>query len=394
MAGPDVTSPLAPFSGMSVLAIDDNPDNLLLVRAILEQQGMNRVHTESDSTRLVERLTESRPDLVLLDLHMPHVDGFEALNQIRQFAGGAFLPVLVLTADSTSEARNQALASGADDFLSKPIDVIEVVLRVANLLRTRALYVDLRREDDRDRYASTSASQATRDRISDVLANRAVVPVFQPIVDLEMLIIVGYEGLSRFADASFGGPDRWFADAFDVGLGVDLEWMAASEVVRHLDDLASDQFLSVNMSPATVLHLVDRELLPAAACPRIVVELTEHVPVEDYAAVQNAFAALRSHGARMAADDLGSGYAGFRHLTLLQPDIVKLDIALVAGIHRSREQRALVRALLSFADEVGSVVIAEGIEDEAEAAALKDLGVRWGQGYLLGRPAPLPVRDE
>jgi EAL domain-containing protein (putative c-di-GMP-specific phosphodiesterase class I) len=152
-------------------------------------------------------------------------------------------------------------------------------------------------------------------------------------------------------------------------------------------------FLTVNMSPAMVMHLRDNKLCEPELWPRIVIELTEQVPVEDYPALERALAPMRSHGARLSADDLASGYAGFRHLLRLQPDIIKLDISLISGINRNHEQQALTRGLLSFAYEVGAQVIAEGIEEPAELLTLRDLGVHWGQGYLIGRPAPLPVPD-
>jgi EAL domain-containing protein (putative c-di-GMP-specific phosphodiesterase class I) len=87
---------------------------------------------------------------------------------------------------------------------------------------------------------------------------------------------------------------------------------------------------------------------------------------------------------------LGSGYAGFRHRLRLSPGIIKLDISLITGINRNREQQFLARALLTFADDVGAQVIAEGIEEPADMYTLQDLGVPFGQGYLIGLPAPLP----
>jgi len=200
---------------------------------------------------------------------------------------------------------------------------------------------------------------------------------------------VGHEGLSRFPDTRLGGPDRWFSDAFAVGLGVELEWLAAQSMFTYFATAAPEAFLAVNMSPASVLHLADSALCPTELYPRLVIELTEHVPVEDYSALHQALAGMRSHGARLSVDDLGSGYAGFRHLVRLKPDVIKLDISLVAGIQQHREQQALTRALLAFAADVGAEVVAEGIEDLAELATLQELGVPYGQGYLLGRPAPL-----
>jgi EAL domain-containing protein (putative c-di-GMP-specific phosphodiesterase class I) len=100
---------------------------------------------------------------------------------------------------------------------------------------------------------------------------------------------------------------------------------------------------------------------------------------------------MRERGARLAADDLGSGYAGFRHLLLLEPDIIKLDITLVSGIHDHPGSRALTKALVAFAADIGATVIAEGVEEPADLAVLQELCVPWAQGYLLGRPGPLPA---
>ncbi|MEP7017930.1 MAG: EAL domain-containing protein [Actinomycetota bacterium] len=389
-----MSRPLARFAGMSVLVVDDNPANVAFLKQLLVQQGLDRVYTETDSRAVPRQLAEHRPDLVLLDLRMPHVDGFEVLAQIQKFAAGDYLPVMVLTADTTPASRNQALAQGAQDFLTKPVDATEATLRIANLLQTRQLYATLRQIT-----AATTAQTQPDDehaevlaRIQGVLRDKTLTPVFQPIQDLTTGATVGHEALSRFPDPTLGGPDRWFSDAFTVGLGVDLEWLAATSVLTYLDTAPPEMFLAVNMSPATAMHLVDQELCHPALWPRIVIELTEHVPVEDYAALHQALAPMRSHGARLSADDVGAGYAGFRHLLRLQPDIIKLDIALIAGIDRNHEQQALTRALLAFAAEVGAQVIAEGIEETVELSTLQDLGVPWGQGYLLGRPAPLPIR--
>jgi EAL domain-containing protein (putative c-di-GMP-specific phosphodiesterase class I)/AmiR/NasT family two-component response regulator len=390
-----MSKPLERFAGMSVLIVDDNPSNVALLEALLDEQGLFRIYTETDPRQVPRQLAQNDPDLVLLDLHMPGVDGHEVLTQIKLYAAGSFLPVLVLTADTTTTARDRALGEGAQDFLTKPIDSGETALRIANLLRTRQLFTTLRQarmSGARDEPASADDPQM-RERILSVLRSRAITPVYQPVVDVQTLRTVGYEGLSRFPGTGYGGPDRWFGDAFEVGLGVELEWLAASKVLSFLDgDSARDSepFLAVNMSPASVLHLLRHQLCEPGLYPKIVIELTEHVPVEDYAAVHGALADMRARGSRLAADDLGSGYAGFRHLIRLQPDIIKLDISLVRGIHRSNGQRALSSALVAFAADVGAHVIAEGIEEQGELDTLREIGVPWAQGYYLGKPAPLP----
>jgi EAL domain-containing protein (putative c-di-GMP-specific phosphodiesterase class I)/CheY-like chemotaxis protein len=392
-----MTKPLERFAGMSVLIVDDNPSNVALLQALLDEQGLFRVYTETDSRQVPRQLTQNDPDLVLLDLHMPHVDGHEVLTQIKRFAAGSFLPVLVLTADTTTTARDRALGQGAQDYLTKPLDSGETVLRIANLLRTRQLFTTLRQArllDTEGHPREDTSGPQTRERILSVLRTSGITTVYQPIVDVHTLAPVGYEGLSRFPGTEHGGPDRWFSDAFGVGMGVELEWFAASKALNFLETLPAEQpdaFLAVNMSPASVLHLLTHRLCDPGLYPKIVVELTEHVPVEDYAAVHAALATMRERGTRLAADDLGSGYAGFRHLIRLQPDIIKLDISLVRGIHRNNGQRALASALVAFAGDVGARVIAEGVEEPGELEALRDIGVPWAQGYYLSRPAPLPT---
>ncbi len=391
-----MSKPLERFAGMSVLIVDDNPSNVALLQALLDEQGLLRIYTETDPRQVPRQLAQNEPDLVLLDLHMPHVDGHEVLTQIKLHAAGSFLPVLVLTADTTSAARDRALSEGAQDFLTKPIDSAETALRIANLLRTRQLFTTLRQSrlvSATGPHGDEGGVMQTRERILSVLRTRAVTPVYQPVIDIRTLTAVGYEGLTRFPSTDYGGPDRWFGDAFDVGLGVELEWLAAAKVLNFLQTPAADgsePFLAVNMSPASALHLLTHQLCDPALYPRIVVELTEHVPVEDYAAVHASMASMRQGGSRLAADDLGSGYAGFRHLIRLQPDIIKLDISLVRGIHRSKGQRALASALVAFAADVGARVIGEGVEEPGELEVLQEIGVPWAQGFFLGKPAPLP----
>jgi EAL domain-containing protein (putative c-di-GMP-specific phosphodiesterase class I)/AmiR/NasT family two-component response regulator len=377
---------------MDVLIVDDNETNVLLLKELLEQDGMHRIVTETDP-RLVPGLLHSvHPDLVLLDLLMPHVDGLELLDEITRYAASSYLPVLVLTADTTTESRNRALGHGARDFLTKPFDTVEVSLRIANLLETRQLYTLLRHtavcDSDVESRIAPDDQDPVLERIQTVFRHQSMVPFYQPVVDVGTLATVGHEALARFPDQHAQGPAGWFSDAFAVGLGTDLEWLAATNALPFLKTASPDTFLALNMSPASILLIQEQALCDPTLCPRIVIELTEHVPIEDYSAVHRALEEMRDHGTKLAADDLGSGYAGFRHLIALQPDIIKLDISLVRGIHQSRAQRALASALVAFAGDVAAQVIAEGVEEAAELAVLQDLGVCWAQGYYLGVPAP------
>ncbi len=376
------------FSSMTVLVVDDNDVNVALLRALLMKQGLPRVVTETDPRRVAGRLPEVQPDLVLLDLHMPRLGGLAVLSEIGRYAAGGYLPVLVLTADVTTGARDAALTQGARDFLTKPLDNVEVVLRVANLLETRRLYSLLRAAPPPVVEPDPVGLRLGSERIRKVLRDGSIVPFYQPIVSIATGQYVGYEALARFSESHPQGVAGWFGEAFSVGLGTDLEWLAVVNALPFLDTAGPDTFLALNMSPASIALLQDRMLCEPALCPRIVIELTEHVPIEDYSAVHRALQDIRGHGARLAADDLGSGYAGFRHLIALQPDVIKLDMSLVRGIHRSRAQRALARALVAFAADVGAQVVAEGVEESAELEVLRDLDVPWAQGYYLGAPQP------
>lgn len=128
-----------------ILVVDDQPANVLALESVLEVSDFRNVISTTKPTEVVELCTRHAPDLIVLDLHMPEMDGFEVLGQLSPWIHGSTrLPVLVLTADMTQDARRRALSLGAKDFLTKPFDPAETVLRISNLLETRLLQLDLR----------------------------------------------------------------------------------------------------------------------------------------------------------------------------------------------------------------------------------------------------------
>jgi putative two-component system response regulator len=149
------------FSKMKIVAIDDEPANVALLEAMLADGGFTRVKTVTDSRLAMETCLAFEPDLVLLDLMMPYVDGFSILESLRAAAGESFLPVIVLTADANESTKLRALRAGATDFLLKPFDQLEVLLRMCNLLETRRLHLQL------DTQLAAYAD-AVRDRTSEL----------------------------------------------------------------------------------------------------------------------------------------------------------------------------------------------------------------------------------
>lgn len=128
-----------------ILIVDDADANLRLLEELLAREGFTQVISTADSTRAMDLFAAFEPDLILLDLMMPELDGYAILEQLsRRIPRNEYLPVLVLTADSTISARRKALSLGAKDFLTKPFDAIEAMLRVWNLLETRLLYRHLK----------------------------------------------------------------------------------------------------------------------------------------------------------------------------------------------------------------------------------------------------------
>ena len=129
-----------------ILIVDDQLANVELLRRMLEHDGYTQVESTMDSSTVVAMCAQQPPDLLILDLHMPDPDGFEVLAQLKPWFEGRWFPVLVVTADVTVEAKQRALSGGARDFLTKPFDMVEVLLRIKNLLEVRFLQLESRKQ--------------------------------------------------------------------------------------------------------------------------------------------------------------------------------------------------------------------------------------------------------
>ncbi len=226
------------------------------------------------------------------------------------------------------------------------------------------------------------------DRIQAVLDREEINPVYQPIYDLETGRVIACEALARFPGDPERGPDRWFAEAWDVGLGVPLELLAVRTAAEALTRLPQGVNLCINASPPTIFSGSFLACVGPGA-DRVTVELTEHLHVDDYEGFTARLGPLREAGGKVAIDDFGAGYASLRHILKVRPEWIKLDISLTERIDANQIAHALATSLVSFADEVGVNVVAEGIETEEELEALLDIGFRYGQGFYFGVPAPL-----
>jgi EAL domain-containing protein (putative c-di-GMP-specific phosphodiesterase class I) len=210
----------------------------------------------------------------------------------------------------------------------------------------------------------------------------------QPICALVGGQPLGFEALSRFVLEPPRKPDAWFADAADCGLGIELECAAIEAALLVYERLPACFTLSVNASPETVSSGALARLLENRVIDRLTLEVTEHAAVNSYEALNSELAPLRARGLKLAIDDAGAGFAGLQHILQLQPDIIKLDMTLIQTIDVDPARRALAGAMQMFARQTGAVLIAEGVESQAELSTLAQLSFMRAQGYLLGKPQP------
>ncbi len=392
-------------SDACILVIDDSDANLELMSLILDRGGYSGVRLLRDPLRAEEMFAELDVDLDIVDMHMPAMSGVSVMQTLsRLVPPGEFVPMLMVTGDTSVAVREQALGAGAKDFLVKPVDRVEVVQRVRNLLETRDLYTRLRahtaklerqnfKRQERERCAKALRRDLRR-RIRAVIDDRLMYPVFQPIFNAHTGALVGVEALARFDCDPKQPPNVWFDQATSVGLGIDLEIRAIEPALERLAELPEGVYVSVNCSPGVAASAELASVLRRFDLRRIVLELTEHEQVGDYGRLAAALEPLRAKGLSVAVDDTGSGYASLRHILQLTPAIIKLDIGLVAGIDLDPSKRALAQALVSFAKEIGALVVAEGIETPGELRTVRQLRFDAVQGFFVGKPQTLPITND
>jgi EAL domain-containing protein (putative c-di-GMP-specific phosphodiesterase class I) len=215
--------------------------------------------------------------------------------------------------------------------------------------------------------------------------------VYQPIWDLAQQRLVGFEALTRFQCGPAQSPEQWFMEAAQADLGTVMEIHAIECAVQALHHLPEGIYLAINASPRTVVSPELSQLLAGLPLDRLVLEITEHEVVDAtmYTHIAHITRSLRDAGLRVAVDDAGAGYASFKHILHLAPDIIKLDVSMTRDIDRDLSRQALAAALVRFAESTHGRLVAEGVETDAELATLRQLGVGLAQGYALGKPMPL-----
>ena len=239
---------------------------------------------------------------------------------------------------------------------------------------------------------------STLDRI---LAHGDITSLFQPILSLSERGVLGYEALTRGpSNSALHSPINLLAAARHAGRLNELEMICRESACRRYSQQKLQGKLFLNASPETLLDATHRpgrtlELLQqhGIAADRVVIELTEQTPTDDFELLDSALHHYRDMGFSIALDDLGAGYSSLRMWSQLRPDYVKIDRYFIDGIHRDAVKREFVGSIMKIALASRCQVIAEGIELREELAILSDMGVDLVQGYLLGRPQEQPRID-
>lgn len=369
-----------------ILIVDDEPRLLEVLTAMLEAEGYS-VETAGDGRAAVRILGQRPFDLVLTDIMMPGLDGLQLLRAVRE--RDLDVPVVLMTGNPNVESAAQALEYGALRYLTKP-------LRERDLLRATADAVTLHRLARLKRQALEqlgSRNKLLGDRAGlEVGFGRALASLqmaFQPIVRAGDGALFGYEALVRTGEPALAEPEALFEAAERLGRVQELGRVIRESVARTMRTGSGrvSVFVNVHTQELADDNLFAAGLGLAGTAKDVVLEITERAPLDGLVDVRTRVEALRGLGYRLAIDDLGAGYAGLTSFAALEPEVVKLDMGLVRGVHEQAIKQRLVGSITALCKELGILVVGEGVETRAERDALAQLGCDLLQGFLFGRPA-------
>ncbi|MGD0523596.1 MAG: EAL domain-containing protein [Polyangiaceae bacterium] len=374
-----------------VLVVDDEDALRRSMQRILERAGYEVVTAANG--REAQRWLEDPAtlDAIVSDVRMPEMNGLELLRAVR--SRDFDLPVLLVTAAPDIASAIEAIDFGAYKYIPKPVDpdgICESVQRAVALRRMARL-----KREGLALLGQSSDQAADRAGLEASFggALRTLWMAFQPIVHAADGRVFGYEALLRANEPKLPHPGAILdaAERLDrlPELGRAVRAAAAGPMAR-----AEGAALFVNLHPR---DLTDETLFSAASplakiASSVVLEITERASLDEVSDVRDRVARLRQMGFRLAVDDLGAGYAGLTSFATLEPEVIKLDMALVRDVDSNPVKRRVVEKMTTLAHDLGVLVVAEGVETMAERRELASLGCDLLQGYLLAKPGkPFPA---
>jgi EAL domain-containing protein (putative c-di-GMP-specific phosphodiesterase class I) len=384
------SAPLSSFDtiqqdSLRILLVDDDSALLKAYASVLSRHGAIVV-TASNGREAVERIRCDSFDVIVSDISMPEMTGLEFLEAVR--AHDLDVPVILMTGEPGVESAARAVEYGAFRYLAKPVanDVLwETVLRAASLHKMAMLkHQALELPGRNGRRLGERAALEVRFSWGMNLMWIA----FQPIIAWRERRIFGYEALLRSDEPLMRNPADMLDAAERLGRVHELGRAVRARVAEASVNAPEGALLFVNLHSADLnddeLYSPDAPLSKIAK--RVVLEVTERASLHAVKNVGACVAKLRALGYRVAIDDLGAGYAGLASFTQLEPQIAKLDMSLVRGLDTDPKRQSIVKSMRKLCDELGMLVIAEGVETKAERKMLVLLGCDLLQGYHFARP--------
>jgi EAL domain-containing protein (putative c-di-GMP-specific phosphodiesterase class I)/ActR/RegA family two-component response regulator len=371
--------------GLRALLVDDDPTILHGYSRMLERHGAT-IETASNGKEAVERVKNRPFDVIVSDISMPEMTGLEFLKAVR--AHDLDVPVILATGEPSLESAMRAVEYGAFRYLPKPVSpelLWETVSYAAKLHKLAVVKRQALEMPGREgpRLGERAALEV---RFSWGLAGLWM--AFQPIVSWRQRTVFGCEALLRSEEPLMKNPADMLDAAERLGRLHELGRAVRAAVAKAAPGAPADAKLFVNLHSADLndedLYSPDAPLSKIAS--RVVLEVTERASLYDVKNVAASIARLKRLGFQIAIDDLGAGYAGLTSFTQLAPEVAKLDMSLVRGIHADSRLQSIVRSMKSLCDELGVCVVAEGVETAAERDMLAELGCDLLQGYLFARP--------
>ena len=374
-----------------VLLVDDEPAIARSLSRLLGAAGHD-VTSAHGGEEAVALLANASIDVIVSDIRMPGMDGLTLLRAIR--ARDLDVPVAFMTGSPALETVIEAMEHGAFRYLMKPVDgaeIIDLVERGARLHRLARV-----RREAADALHGKSLGDRAGLEARYVSGVDKMWMAMQPVLSWRRRSVYAYEALLRTDEPTLRNPVDFVETAERLGRTDDLGRAIRRRVADQMEHVPADANVFINLHPS---DLVDEELSAASGAltphaERIVLEVTERATLDEVHGLPACVSRLRQLGYRIALDDLGAGYACLSSFAQLEPEIVKVDMSLVRGIHASPMKQKLFRSFTTLCQDLNVEIVAEGVEVAEERDCLNTLGGDLYQGYLFARPArgfPTPV---
>lgn len=370
-----------------VLLVDDEPGLLRAYRRALTGAGFD-VETAADGASAVRTFQEGRFQAVVSDIAMPQMNGVQLLRAIR--GSDLDVPVILVTGAPSVETAIQALDYGALRYLVKPVEVSVLLESVGQAVNLHRMAIMKRQAVEMLGGVEKQLGDRAGLEVKFESALEKLFMVYQPIVRWSEHTVAGWEALVRSAEPTIPHPGALFDAAERLDRLQDLSQAIRRKAPVPMLEQPDRGRLFYNLH---VRDLNDESLFApdtplARMADRVVLEITERASLDEVRDVRSRVSQLRELGFRIAVDDLGAGYAGLSSFAQLEPDVVKLDMALVRDVHKAPTKQKLIRSMTSLCADMGLEVVAEGVENAEERDVLVDLGCDLFQGFFFARPGP------